>query len=685
MKKLLTIFLIVILCVSFSTLPHTTASTAETELQTDFQTESAVCTEAAIGNSINLYVETYNHLIGAEIDLVIYISLSNEIVNISSSGDGFALADDFQILGDEIHFSVTHTSTSEKPYLSVNVTLDNDLTLTEGLFGVIRDGQLFVDPHAYFLAERAYQHYLRTINPEVNQIKIQTELSADSLIQINNGESAEITSTTSTPDTTITGQILWTDNNDKQQPLRFCRIVVTLTDGLINSQLYEGYTDENGQYYVEFTNDIFDGLRDLIIFVYPEGEDISVRNAYGDLYFDMLDGDDISELNDVSVGTHIISEYHSHCEGITDSPAGWHEISLSMAEHYVDHYEGTSQWCNNTCALISSDGASLNFTRNECKYKGGALAWSEGYATFFGELSQQYFNANYIDKSIWINEIPTFANTYYYAYNFPEILDESAFPIESNTHNGESSELGVQRILYDMYDYSPNEENDNLALGHQTIWNYIMASGATTLYKFIDYYKTTSSAKSQFTYLGEILAAHKLTAVAPTIPSLTADSPTVSFVWDEPNDNGYYNKRKFQVNFYDESYNLIGSTTPQAVTLTSDNGTITVDSDLWETVISSPSCIYVSLTVYECNGDINTPMDSNNITSYESAYSLYFSSSHVHSYTYSFTKYNSSDHKAYCHCGAYIYENHSFAADFLKSTCRNCGYSTTSHVPVIKQ
>ena len=127
--------------------------------------------ESFYENSMNLYVESANHALGGKIDLIIYTSFSNEIVDITFSGDGFILADDFEIIGDEIHFSVINIPDIEKPMLSANVILDNGDLLTGNLFGIVCDGQLFVNPHSYSLAQNAYLRYSGEYDAKVRMLE----------------------------------------------------------------------------------------------------------------------------------------------------------------------------------------------------------------------------------------------------------------------------------------------------------------------------------------------------------------------------------------------------------------------------------------------------------------------------------------------------------------------------------
>lgn len=56
------------------------------------------------------------------------------------------------------------------------------------------------------------------------------------------------------------------------------------------------------------------------------------------------------------------------------------------------------------------------------------------------------------------------------------------------------------------------------------------------------------------------------------------------------------------------------------------------------------------------------------------------SSSHSHSYTYEYKKYDADEHKAYCSCGEWIYQDHDF--EYVGNgywKCEDCGYKTSSY------
>ena len=123
---------------------------------------------------------------------------------------------------------------------------------------------------------------------EENQDQTQSNVSDNNLTFEDTETANEITSTASTPDTWITGRILWRDNSGNDQPLRFCKIKITRTDTLIDYTIYEGYTDQNGEYCIEFANDSSDGLVDLEIEVFAEGTDVKVKDADNNLYSDVI-------------------------------------------------------------------------------------------------------------------------------------------------------------------------------------------------------------------------------------------------------------------------------------------------------------------------------------------------------------------------------------------------------------
>ena len=320
----------------------------------------------------------------------------------------------------------------------------------------------------------------------------------------------------------------------------------------------------------------------------------------------------------------IMHEYGHHIQyelGLTDSSGGGHYSSESVAEHYKDHYETDNfSNCTMSCVLQNIFNWPIPYvTEDECKYKGCAIAWAEAWATVFGNMAQEYY-------SLYLSGINYVADKTYTSYNG---LDESIENTPSALSNclAEDVELIIICLLYDMYDNNDNsEDHDNLFFNHTKMWSFYINSGAKTLYDFIEYVKTTPMSYYEITILGKLLHEYKLTTTAPSLIVNGLDFPTVQFEWNEPNPSGFYNARKFSVNFYNSSCELVGSTTPQEVTLVGVTGRITINETLWQSVLNLNSHFYVSVTMGEYDGNISNQGDDYFITEYESEYTICYPS-----------------------------------------------------------
>ncbi len=321
----------------------------------------------------------------------------------------------------------------------------------------------------------------------------------------------------------------------------------------------------------------------------------------------------------------IMHEYGHHIQqdiNISNSPGGGHVINADMSEHYKKHYlddcfDSCGSWSTSCIINNMFNLPSTLVPESECKYMGAATAWTEGWATAFSIVAQEYF-------AEYLLNIDTVNDARYTAYN--------GVDTNLNLHSfsgSESKELEVQAFLYDMYDADSSVESfDTLALNHQNMWDYYSVSEAKTLYEFCEYIKNNDSYKYRLSSLGKLLNEYDLSTTKPILSSVGFDCPTIEFIWDEPNPTGFYNARKFSVNFYDSSYNLIGSTDPQVVSLDSiGKGTISINESLWQSVLNLDSSFYVSVTMGEYDGDVNNSGSDYYITEYDSEYTRYYLSS----------------------------------------------------------
>lgn len=325
----------------------------------------------------------------------------------------------------------------------------------------------------------------------------------------------------------------------------------------------------------------------------------------------------------------IMHEYGHHVQNdlaFFDNPGGGHSISIPIAEHFMSHYISNDFVnCDSSCVIQNAFNLpSLIVTESQCKIKGCSMAWAEAWATIFGNMAQEYF-------STFLEDI-RFVNDANYSFDTGSIL--SFRDVINISDDGtktiiltEDVEVNIQALLYDMYDSADDEKEelfDKISFSHEKMWTYFTDSEAKTLYEFIEHVKENED-KYVVSNLGKLLYEYKLNTTAPTISYISTDCPEVEFEWDDHNENGYFNDRKFSVNFYDFSNNLIGSTTPQDVIVDEGThiGTIQIDEALWQSVLNLDSAFYVSVTVGEYDGDKTDSDEDCFITKYESEYTLY--------------------------------------------------------------
>ena len=325
----------------------------------------------------------------------------------------------------------------------------------------------------------------------------------------------------------------------------------------------------------------------------------------------------IESFESCDVIAHEYGHHIAHCENLVESIGGWH--SGDMAEHYKLHFvSNITHDSNNGCMLSNINSSGENFTEAECKRKGCQIAWSEGVATFFGELAQQYFLNVYISLSSFTQKPhDTFADATYTAYNLNRDIEIE----EIDVPRVESNESIVTNILFDIFDDSSDELFDVLAFGHQKIWGCLKNSNATTLYEFIEFLRTDDNYKDSSNSLGEILYTYRL---APTIESftITPSELSIHFIFLE-NNSTYFQARKFKVNFYDSSMNFLTSTEGTVTSITTARRIITVSGELFEEIVNYGPEFYFSITAYECDGNINNYGNADYYTTgYESSFSV---------------------------------------------------------------
>ena len=191
-----------------------------------------------------------------------------------------------------------------------------------------------------------------------------------------------------------------------------------------------------------------------------------------------------------------------------------------------------------------SSANNLQFQRPDLnRRQANQLAWSEGWATYFGISGQQELNS----AALGIQRV---GDTIYNDNKDDDgttIVGQLRYGIEDQSiggrpSRGEDNEAAVSRILLDLYDSNNDAaDRDRVALGDDAIWNIIRNNSTDTLDKFWDALisqpGTTNSDRIDY---GAIFEEHNVSpqpdeASVPNFtefPTLDINQPT--FEWAIP-------------------------------------------------------------------------------------------------------------------------------------------------------
>ena len=282
---------------------------------------------------------------------------------------------------------------------------------------------------------------------------------------------------------------------------------------------------------------------------------------------------------------HEYGHFVSYREEIYDSPGGAHSMTMQMAEHYKQHYNSSFE-CKINCVYSNPHST---YSEDDCKYEGTALAWSEGFATCFSIVAQEYA----IEKLFLSSNINTINNTEYNSYNGVN------HDIDAYTGTSDNSEATVQAILYDIYNLD-NEVHDDIELWHQTMWNIITGSEAKTFDEFDNFFRLNCTDAADLEKYNKLLSGHHL---APSnvwvTDGLTTYCPTFGWSWKDGS-TIFFKDRTYRLNFYDSNRSLIATTEE----FTCTNNSYKISESLWQTILDNGSSFYVSVTIYENNDPI---------------------------------------------------------------------------------
>lgn len=272
----------------------------------------------------------------------------------------------------------------------------------------------------------------------------------------------------------------------------------------------------------------------------------------------------------------IMHEYGHHVSyefDIINSCGGTHWLGLDMANHYRSHLEGDNA---NTSCSCSYAAMNMN-TAEDCKYWANRLAWSEGWASVFGTVVQQYYSSS-------LSNIATVGDTSYTSYNGVN------YDLEKPSYiNGESCELTVQAALWDMFD-SVAETHDTLSLGYNSFWNMTTGSKAKSYEEFMNYFNENINNVSHISAAGKINTYYKMSPNNARLSSGTISTTAPVITWDNMSfGSKYYNTATYTVKFLDGVGTVLNSSGALST------NTYQVSQSVWNSVLSKSNKIVIAV------------------------------------------------------------------------------------------
>ena len=373
---------------------------------------------------------------------------------------------------------------------------------------------------------------------------------------------------------TVTGQVRFTDSTGGTHPVRFAYVELKQpTNGTGEDPNYaQGYTDALGQYSLSFVPPAgVTGPVTTYLVPYTYGDAIAVYDLSGLVY--ALE----SAPRSVAPGAANQIDLTAGYAGTGNAAANWSFAAFEAANHiagyaatlltpgavnptvlarfkqrlaiyyplnqegayyngavnialgdahdwdvimheYGHHVQSVFKLANYLPGVhfIGADNCS---TSPNTKPNGTALAWGEGWPTFFGTMAQA-------ELGLAALGIPNVGDTSYTDLRpgGNPVAYDLASPANPSDR-GEGDEVAVQRVLYDFYSKTTGITPKNL-------WD--VAANTTTV-RLSDFCKNLLATQptGKIVSLGEILAAHGM-GPSPTLPAngatLASNPPTFSWV-----------------------------------------------------------------------------------------------------------------------------------------------------------
>lgn len=424
---------------------------------------------------------------------------------------------------------------------------------------------------------------------------------------------------------TVSGYIRWTDDEGNTHPCVNVRVDAMDKDVSFDDTRATCYTDTSGYYSMTIKKQLFDRC-DLFIRTLPIGDCYTVVNEQGNEYsvssYDLSNGyypnitsgtysinitvnmsnaagqafqvsqaiaygaryaramDGTANLECVTVEYPSAYDYYISCYTAGDKTIhliptestpilynDWETILHEYGHHIETLYGvgetvGASHFIDQT--NMNNSDIAKKFAANEIKEKALALAWREGWATYFSLSAQDYFSS----------ELSTIPNT------CDDDLYQSPVCLYAK---GEGNEFTVTYLLYMLrestycgVDYS---------LGDECIWNSTIASDANDIWEFISYLYDNNVGN--INYLGDLLGRCAYIPEYFWLERVKLYRDTLTIAWERCSSATLCPDSLLTFSFYDNDMNtILTKSFEQDISQTTGFASAVFMEDEWQQLIA---------------------------------------------------------------------------------------------------
>ena len=406
--------------------------------------------------------------------------------------------------------------------------------------------------------------------------------------------------------TVVKGQITWNydeDDNNQTTSLKYAKIelhqnVFGLAGYSVASEcLASGYTDINGNYQFELTQDEFDSNnKKLFIKVYPISETFKVSldwfflkpcfvskldtlvssgetkiidmlipinntlNIYNMFHIHqrMIIGEKFALANGFSPENQLNVQY-PFCDIIPFSYCGFcafgksHYDDVDGVIHEYGHF--VEQEMGNYASdlidfIINNPNHNYDqdnfYSKNQKRYA-MELTWSESWANVFSQLAQECYNDVYL-------YFDGFADNLDDGYN----VETGTTPSDISFNACEAQEFAVSKVLWHLFEpvtTEVEEESDDINEGFKIWWRLTTKPGTYTLEDFVNSLNTESYEIR--CKVNSLLETHQISPKLIDVTGYTlTNPPTITWI---PNGSINNPNNVFYIVFYDEEGNEVYS------------------------------------------------------------------------------------------------------------------------------